>query len=1095
MQSFTTSVLTTGPVADWAMKQITIWSDPNPKYDITRDKPVIEAARDLYKKWFPETKTYPKELQYLHELERKSDAKIEPDPLRPAIDLPEEYRISSYMFGNNLIAPECETAVLKIIQYLNARNKQWIGSARYDAFAQVCNILINILVNLSRVDLKNPDSLREPLNWLGFVEALRTKHSLFNEGWVRESNFFDSSNTTMTQLLAQISTFLAEIHVVVKIVQSQKSVGDNLATLTEHIKNLVNKAFRSVPFIIMAQKVPESLSVVSLTYSELPQLAGYDISDQKITVAHQILARTAQLVAKSTRPSDYSIHTLSANSKDQKSNKISSGQIVPANSSNTALTPKAPDVNLSDPIVFVHDAKAGGWQISGVTLVPLSASAPPLSPIQALEKDIAIHNVFRNPQSINHLAQVFACIIGLAHLFEETERGKLLSGMGGNALLLWRLGPWISELIKMVESLANGLEHGLSLLLHTAENEFKRLSAKKSGEHSSTEKEWLKNYTYFKDQIDFHTISQQAVNAGNVNIQALSPLQKYGLVQLVKQDCRAVKDVHDQWRTAPELVLRRMAHECTLFMSGIHNKALKITNLGIGYDYKSGDVSDKHVAMLPNFVDDMLINLGLPAVTTKTQAALPLSSVTLTDEKRQLITPLNTRTVPQAYAQSNQPRLPAQPLISPPPNPLLENKIQDSKSTIQTADITALQTLYCHGQSKTKTHKEIKIDDTTFLSIIRILKHHPHTTCIELQKNRLGAASANILFSVLVMNPIIQKVNLWSNRLGDDGMRPIAALLPDCALKELSLNNNGITAVGAKTLAPALMRSTTLTYLDLGYNYDLRLGDTGLGDAGVMALTQVLQNRATPLDIRLGGNAITEAGAEVILDWVQKNTFIIGIDLDNNNIKLTTLEAIKVAVEKNAKSYKDAQAILAANVAVTSANVKKVEPVQDLLQTAVKDTSPETIRQFLQNNRDSKAHTDKTRMLFTAIDKATIDCHSLVRMFNNQLEKALTAKSTVAFQPLSLDDLILHLQSDPMNEEHVLKLLETKTILFSLSQQLDKTCELQATKQHYAQFASVNKSNASATTFFSAAAPVSAGVSPQILASPPVKNVMHYEAF
>ena len=90
-----------------------------------------------------------------------------------------------------------------------------------------------------------------------------------------------------------------------------------------------------------------------------------------------------------------------------------------------------------------------------------------------------------------------------------------------------------------------------------------------------------------------------------------------------------------------------------------------------------------------------------------------------------------------------------------------------------------------------------------------------------LGKNRVGDAGAAILARACVAGartrPVLQRLSLLDNAVGDDGARPFAeALGVNPGLQQLNLSHNRIGDAGVVSLSCAVQRNTRLRTLDVG---------------------------------------------------------------------------------------------------------------------------------------------------------------------------------------------------------------------------------------------------------------------------------------
>ena len=71
---------------------------------------------------------------------------------------------------------------------------------------------------------------------------------------------------------------------------------------------------------------------------------------------------------------------------------------------------------------------------------------------------------------------------------------------------------------------------------------------------------------------------------------------------------------------------------------------------------------------------------------------------------------------------------------------------------------------------------------------------------------------------MMMVNHSLQKLYMWSNNIGDDGISAIAGALGNCKINELDVRQCGITLTGATSLAAALSSNHTIRVLWLEVN-------------------------------------------------------------------------------------------------------------------------------------------------------------------------------------------------------------------------------------------------------------------------------------
>ena len=112
------------------------------------------------------------------------------------------------------------------------------------------------------------------------------------------------------------------------------------------------------------------------------------------------------------------------------------------------------------------------------------------------------------------------------------------------------------------------------------------------------------------------------------------------------------------------------------------------------------------------------------------------------------------------------------------------------------------------------------VDDATFAELAAA---YPHEAAgfrfLNLELNRLTAASATPLGRIVRSNPALETLRLGGNALGDEGAAALAeALLGNRTLRCLEMSRNGLTQRGLATLLEALQHNSTLVDLDLSGN-------------------------------------------------------------------------------------------------------------------------------------------------------------------------------------------------------------------------------------------------------------------------------------
>lgn len=133
----------------------------------------------------------------------------------------------------------------------------------------------------------------------------------------------------------------------------------------------------------------------------------------------------------------------------------------------------------------------------------------------------------------------------------------------------------------------------------------------------------------------------------------------------------------------------------------------------------------------------------------------------------------------------------------------------------------------CSGATHLRLLK-MRLCSLTDEQVQRLVQVMPHLEVIDLENNDIGAAGAAALASLTTPVPNrlgarqhnLHKLNLWNNRIGDDGVRHLATELanPDCSLRALNLNSNDITGSAFPALAQALRVNRSMTILEIQHN-------------------------------------------------------------------------------------------------------------------------------------------------------------------------------------------------------------------------------------------------------------------------------------
>jgi Ran GTPase-activating protein (RanGAP) involved in mRNA processing and transport len=217
-----------------------------------------------------------------------------------------------------------------------------------------------------------------------------------------------------------------------------------------------------------------------------------------------------------------------------------------------------------------------------------------------------------------------------------------------------------------------------------------------------------------------------------------------------------------------------------------------------------------------------------------------------------------------------------------------------------------------------------QIGDTGAQVLFEGLKASPSIREIDLAKNNLSYIAAIYISDTLKTNYIIQKINLYWNKIGPEGAKYLSQAKGN--LSELNLSENEIKAEGIKALADYLAFSQTLISLNLNRNnsYEssfslhvaeflaisvslekIDLGNNFIGYDGIKSIFLALRtNTLSKLsEISLESNEIDNRATVLISDFLQIDSNLTSLNLTNNYLGPEGAQALTLALKVN-KSLK-----------------------------------------------------------------------------------------------------------------------------------------------------------------------------------------------
>ncbi|XP_072894820.1 NACHT, LRR and PYD domains-containing protein 3-like isoform X2 [Hemitrygon akajei] len=171
---------------------------------------------------------------------------------------------------------------------------------------------------------------------------------------------------------------------------------------------------------------------------------------------------------------------------------------------------------------------------------------------------------------------------------------------------------------------------------------------------------------------------------------------------------------------------------------------------------------------------------------------------------------------------------------------------------------------------------------------------------VRLKNNRLTSSCAEDLALTLRTNRSLTELDLGGNELGDSGVHLLCTSLmePECKIQTLRLNNNGLTASCAESLAEVFHRNNSLKELDLGHNE--------LGDLGIKRLSSALRESDCPVqDLRVNDNGLTASCSEDLASALRTTPSLTRLEVGNNNLGDSGVKTLSTALkDPNCKMQK-----------------------------------------------------------------------------------------------------------------------------------------------------------------------------------------------
>ncbi|KAM7367740.1 hypothetical protein PAMP_014020 [Pampus punctatissimus] len=162
---------------------------------------------------------------------------------------------------------------------------------------------------------------------------------------------------------------------------------------------------------------------------------------------------------------------------------------------------------------------------------------------------------------------------------------------------------------------------------------------------------------------------------------------------------------------------------------------------------------------------------------------------------------------------------------------------------------------------------------------------------LRLHESHIEDKKCRLLVKHLLDHPSLRELDFSHNLIGNRGARAISKLLSRSKLEILNMCDNDVRDSGAKAIAHALSKNSTLLSLNLRLNR--------LRDEGGQAIGTALLNNNTLLQLHLGGNEVTEPTAIALSKALVHNNTLKSINLSCNRLGVDGGKALEEAMSHN----------------------------------------------------------------------------------------------------------------------------------------------------------------------------------------------------
>ncbi|XP_039982013.1 dynein regulatory complex subunit 5 isoform X2 [Xiphias gladius] len=187
--------------------------------------------------------------------------------------------------------------------------------------------------------------------------------------------------------------------------------------------------------------------------------------------------------------------------------------------------------------------------------------------------------------------------------------------------------------------------------------------------------------------------------------------------------------------------------------------------------------------------------------------------------------------------------------------------------------------------------KMFEMTDRDCESLAKALKSCKTLKLLRLHQSHVEDRKCRLLVKYLLDHPSLRELDFSHNLIGDRGARAIGKLLTRSKLEILNMCDNDIREPGAKAIAHALSKNSTLLSLNLRLNR--------LRDEGGQAICKALLNNNTLCHLHLGGNEVTGPTAITFSKVLSNNNSLKSFNLSCNNLGDDGGRALEEAMSHN----------------------------------------------------------------------------------------------------------------------------------------------------------------------------------------------------